>query len=111
MSDVAYFDMDDYNAFAESLASNRLLPLEQLKGQNKSVKLIFDDIGDISSRLRTLAGRLLYPPQRQARSPNPFITYPLNENRTKRSTDNDRVFPIETILLENFHIKHDCDVD
>jgi hypothetical protein len=78
------------------------MTLGEVIGEFDAVRQVFYEIGGISVMLDMLSGSLLVPDMVNIRSDGQFISNQRPSKRAERGTENDRVFPLETVRLQQF---------
>jgi len=89
----------------------RYLPLEDVKQRYHRVKQVFDDWHDIREEINRLDGNLLQIRPMLPRQANEFMTYPNAERKAARTPEADRVFPVDTVTIQQFRTEHDTDLE
>ena len=89
----------------------RYLTLSDVKRQHPHVRHLFQHGHNILSRLNSLNGGLICFLSAQPKRTNQFITYPHTERMISRETENDRVFPLDNVAIQEFQRKHDTEIE
>jgi hypothetical protein len=87
------------------------LSLEETKRRYPRIDEVFNTIGRIFQELDYLSGTLLGFGEAQAKTEHPFIEYRYAERKINREVKNDRVFPLETVEIQEFRTDHGFDLE
>ena len=87
-----------------------LFPFNRVYNDYTEFKNIIDKIGHLTKVLK-ITPHLMQFRNPQRSSDTAFIEYQYTEQKTERPTSNDRVFPMETVMLQNLSSKTGINTD
>jgi hypothetical protein len=86
------------------------LSLEATRRGYFRVNEVFNTHERIIRELDYLTGTLLGTDEIQTKTEHPFIEYQYAERKISREAGNDRVFPLDTVEIQEFRTNHDVDI-
>jgi len=89
------------------------MSLEEVLQKYQSVRRVFNNISTIVQKTRALTCDLLSPNLINAKTDNQLISYQKSSKKLNRNINinNDRVFPLDTVELQQFRTKHETDIE